>query len=49
MKKVCVVLVVCAATAIGSRAQTFTTLYSFCVDTNCTDGAYPYAALVPGR
>jgi uncharacterized repeat protein (TIGR03803 family) len=27
---------------------TLTTLYSFCVQTNCTDGAYPYPGLVLG-
>jgi uncharacterized repeat protein (TIGR03803 family) len=29
-------------------AGTLTTLYSFCAQTNCADGAYPYAALVQG-
>jgi uncharacterized repeat protein (TIGR03803 family) len=35
-----------AATAIAVPAQTFTTLYSFCSQPNCTDGANPYAGIV---
>jgi uncharacterized repeat protein (TIGR03803 family) len=50
-KRIGVVLVFCAVAAIGSPAQTFTTLtfttlYSFCAQTGCTDGAGPYAELV---
>jgi len=29
-------------------AGTLTTLYTFCAQTNCTDGEFPYAALVQG-
>jgi uncharacterized repeat protein (TIGR03803 family) len=39
------VLVLCA-TATDLPAQTFTTLYSFCSQTNCTDGELPEAGLV---
>ena len=42
-----IVVVFCAATAI-SFAQTLTTLYSFCSQPNCVDGAYPQAGLVQG-
>jgi uncharacterized repeat protein (TIGR03803 family) len=28
---------------------TLTTLYSFCSETNCADGSYPYAALIQGN
>ena len=45
-KKACTVLVLCAATAIASPAQTFTTLYSFCSQPNCRDGSNPLAGLV---
>jgi uncharacterized repeat protein (TIGR03803 family) len=31
-----------------SPGGAFTTLYSFCAKTNCTDGAYPYAVMVQG-
>ena len=40
------VFVFCAATAIASPAQTLTTLYSFCSQTNCADGSMPEAGLV---
>ena len=43
-----ILLLICVAAAIAARAQTFTTLYSFCQQTNCTDGADPYAGLVQG-
>jgi uncharacterized repeat protein (TIGR03803 family) len=46
LKMVCMVLVFCAATAIASLAQTLGTLYSFCSQANCTDGAYPLAGLI---
>jgi uncharacterized repeat protein (TIGR03803 family) len=43
---VCIVLVFCAATAIASPAQTLTTLYNFCSQPNCADGAaVDFAAL----
>jgi uncharacterized repeat protein (TIGR03803 family) len=39
-----------AATALGAvparAAATLTTLYSFCAQTNCTDGAEPFAGLI---
>jgi uncharacterized repeat protein (TIGR03803 family) len=41
-KTACAVCVLCAATAIASPAQTFTTLYSF----DSTDGSGPHAGLV---
>src|ERR1022692_1214834 len=46
--RACAVLVLCATTAIALPAQiaTLTTIYSFCSQTNCTDGATPYAGLV---
>jgi uncharacterized repeat protein (TIGR03803 family) len=37
-------LVVAATT--GATAQTFKTIYSFCSQSNCTDGGNPYAGLV---
>src|ERR1039458_2799327 len=40
-KRACAVLVLCATTAIALPAQTFTTLHSFCAQTNCRDGAGP--------
>ena len=40
--------VVCVATAIASPAQTLNTIYSFCSQTNCTDGIWPHAGLVQG-
>jgi uncharacterized repeat protein (TIGR03803 family) len=46
-KMVCIVFVSCAATAIASPAQTLTTLYNFCSQPGCTDGARPqYGELV---
>ena len=38
--------VLCSATAIAMPAQTLTTLYTFCSEPNCTDGANPDAGLV---
>ena len=46
LRTVCIVFVFCAATAIASPAQIFTTLYSFCSQTNCADGAGVDAAPV---
>jgi uncharacterized repeat protein (TIGR03803 family) len=43
-KTVCIVLVLCAVTAIASPAQTFTTLHNFAAYP--TDGANPIAGLV---
>jgi uncharacterized repeat protein (TIGR03803 family) len=45
-KMVCIVCTFCAATAIGSSAQTLSTIYNFCSQTNCTDGQYPLGRLV---
>ena len=45
-KSACAVLVLCATTAIALPAQTLTTLYSFCSQSGCPDGAGPYAGLV---
>ena len=44
-KRICFVILLCAATAVASSAQTFTNLVSF----NGTDGANPYyMSLVQG-
>ncbi|HZQ21801.1 MAG TPA: choice-of-anchor tandem repeat GloVer-containing protein [Terriglobales bacterium] len=43
-KKLCAVLVVCAASEMSVAAQTFTNVYSF----SGADGANPYAGLVQG-
>src|SRR5580698_8352831 len=43
-----VVILFCVATAFVAPAQTFTTLYSLCSQTDCTDGAEPSASLVQG-
>jgi uncharacterized repeat protein (TIGR03803 family) len=41
------VLLFCAATAVASSQEvSFTTLYSFCSQTNCADGSTPYAGMV---
>src|ERR1022692_1547847 len=45
-KRACAVLALCATTAIALPAQTLTTLYSFCSQSGCPDGAGPYAGLV---
>jgi len=42
MRDACIILVVCAATAMAASAQSFTTLHSF----ESTDGAFPYAGLI---
>ncbi len=39
-------LLVLLATAPASQAQTFTSLYSLCSQSNCTDGGSPWAGLV---
>ena len=41
-------LAFCATTATASRAQTLTTLYSFCGQPGCTDGTIPFAGVVQG-
>src|SRR5271167_281288 len=43
---VCIVFLLCAATAIVSSAQTFTTLHNFCSQPNCADGWLPNGGLV---
>jgi len=45
-KAICILFVVCAATGVSSRAQTLTTLYSFCSQSNCSDGSRPVSWLV---
>jgi|HubBroStandDraft_2_1064218.scaffolds.fasta_scaffold32066_2 uncharacterized repeat protein (TIGR03803 family) len=42
----CIILAFCAVTALGSAAQTFTVLYSFCALSRCADGENPQAALL---
>src|ERR1017187_2318969 len=44
--RACAVLVLCATTAIALPAQTLTTLYRFCSQSGCPDGANPTAGLV---
>src|ERR1022692_4521184 len=44
--RACAVLALCATTAIALPAQTLTTLYSFCSQSGCPDGANPTAGLV---
>ena len=44
----CNVVMFCATTAPAASAQTFTSLYSFCSQTNCPDGSRPTAELVQG-
>jgi uncharacterized repeat protein (TIGR03803 family) len=55
--RACGVFLLWAATAVAlpaqtkagvPPAQTFTTIYNFCSQTNCTDGSEPYAGLVQG-
>lgn len=45
-KRACAVCVLWAATAAALPAQTLTTLYSFCAETDCTDGQRPQGGLV---
>ncbi|HEY5177049.1 MAG TPA: choice-of-anchor tandem repeat GloVer-containing protein [Terriglobales bacterium] len=47
-KVVCLVLGLVLLTVIASPAQTLNTIYSFCSQTNCTDGIWPHAGLVQG-
>lgn len=44
--RVCAALVFSCLVAMNTPAQTFTTLYSFCSQANCTDGITPSAALI---
>src|SRR5450759_3217610 len=47
-KAAIIVFLMCAAFAISSSAQTLTTIYDFCSQTSCADGAAPYGTLVQG-
>ncbi len=47
-RMICVVSLLCLATAIASPAQSFTSLYSFCSQANCPDGSGPNGWLVQG-
>lgn len=38
-----------AGTVFATAGGKVSVLYSFCSQTNCTDGAYPNAGLIPGR
>jgi uncharacterized repeat protein (TIGR03803 family) len=44
--KACGVLLLWATAAVALPAQTFTTIYNFCSQTNCTDGSSPWAGLI---
>jgi uncharacterized repeat protein (TIGR03803 family) len=44
--RACAVFALCASTAMALPAQTFTTLYSFCAQSRCTDGENPDAGIV---
>ena len=45
-KRAYVIFALCLATAITLPAASFTTLYSFCTQSGCTDGAQPTGGLV---
>jgi uncharacterized protein (TIGR03437 family) len=45
-KRAYAVSALCATAAMALPAQTFTTVYSFCVDSTCSDGDQPAAGLV---
>ena len=45
-RRACAVSALCATAAMALPAQTFTTVYSFCVDSTCSDGDLPAAGLV---
>lgn len=49
IKRAAVVFLLCMAAAITLPAQKLTTLYTFCSNANCTDGAYPEGGLVLGK
>ena len=42
----CAAFVLCLATATMAPAQSLTTLYNFCAQSQCPDGYYPYAGLL---
>ncbi len=48
MRSIVLILAVIVATPLASLAQTFTTLYSFCSKSNCSDGSTPFAGVVQG-
>ncbi len=48
MRRVVFVLAFSIAVAIASSAQTLSTVYSFCSQDHCNDGANPYSTLVQG-
>src|SRR5271157_5390357 len=43
------VSLMCAAFTISSSAQTLTTIYDFCSQTNCADGGAPGGTLLQGH
>jgi uncharacterized repeat protein (TIGR03803 family) len=47
-KVVIIVVLMCAAFAISSSAQTLTTIYDFCSQTGCPEGSAPWGGLVQG-
>ena len=47
-KVVIIVVLMYTAFAISSSAQTLTTIYDFCSQTGCPDGAAPWGGLVQG-
>jgi uncharacterized repeat protein (TIGR03803 family) len=48
-KVVILVVLICAAFAVGSSAQTLTTIYDFCSHTGCPEGGDPLGTLVQGH
>jgi len=45
-RNIVILVLISALTGIAASAQTFTSLYSFCSQSNCADGSAPYAGLV---
>jgi uncharacterized repeat protein (TIGR03803 family) len=48
IKTVLTLFLLCTAMASRLPAQTLTTLYNFCTQTNCTDGATPVGGVIAG-
>ena len=48
-KVVIILVLMCTAFAVSSSAQTLTTIYDFCLQYPCTDGASPAGTLVQGH